>query len=684
MALKFYVSLILLLFFIYSPRGYAQTEVSDDCVNATAITSVNNYCSDDGAFTNGSATTGDPAKPQPWPDVGRDVWFKFTAVALDINITISGNTNGMGGTLTNPLVQLYSGDCVTFNEIFSSVLTNGNVSTLYKGGLAIGTVYYIRVSAKNNNTGTFKICVNNYNPILKPGQDCSTASFLCNKDSFTQTNVVGAGANNREAAGTCLDPRPQEPSESNCAWYKWTAANTGTLTFTITPTVSNDDIDWVLYDLGVGGDCNKISAANAIRCAAGSGVTCTPFYNQTGMAVGPTDLREEPGCIPGQDGFVQYITMQQNHNYALLVNNFSSGNNGFTIEFGGTGLFQGPTASINAVALDPPCGNSQRYNFTANVKDAINYKWTFGEGASPAEASTLGPHTIIYTTPGVKTAVLQVEGDKGCNVVAYQTFTVGLKPELPVIISQNAAICDRDTIKLEAQDIVGATYSWTGPNGFTSNLRNPRIVSQGTRSLGTYELKIAKFGCESEASTVVIDHIIPTPVASFTTDPVMPAKLFPPYTVKFNNTSINADSFLWDFGDGTTSTEINPEHVYEKDGVYKIKLIATNQQSCHNTVIEGTLTISSESEIFTPNVITPNNDGLNDTFAVTVTHIKTFKITVFDRWGAKLFESNNIDNRWNGTCNNEPVPPATYYYVIDGLNENNRAVKKAGDITVIY
>ncbi|MCO4292095.1 gliding motility-associated C-terminal domain-containing protein [Solitalea sp. MAHUQ-68] len=115
-----------------------------------------------------------------------------------------------------------------------------------------------------------------------------------------------------------------------------------------------------------------------------------------------------------------------------------------------------------------------------------------------------------------------------------------------------------------------------------------------------------------------------------------------------------------------------------------MKLIATNQQSCHNTVIEGTLTISSESEIFTPNVITPNNDGLNDTFAVTVTHIKTFKITVFDRWGAKLFESNNIDNRWNGTCNNEPVPPATYYYVIDGLNENNRAVKKAGDITVIY
>ncbi|AFD07984.1 T9SS type B sorting domain-containing protein [Solitalea canadensis] len=684
MALKFYVTLFLVLFLHSFLVCNAQSIPNDECANATPLLNIINYCSADGAFNNANATPSNVPQPQQWPSIGKDVWFKFTAVALDINITVSGDVNGMGGSLIDPLIQLYSGNCTTFNELFSSNLKNGNVSTLYKGGLSIGQVYYIRISAENNNDGTFKLCANNYNPILKAGQDCGSASVLCNKDAFTQTNVVGAGLNNREAAGTCLDPRPNEPSESNAAWYKWTAANSGTLTFTITPTVANDDIDWVLYDFGFTDDCSLVSPANAIRCAAGSGVTCDPFYNKTGMNLNSTDLREEPGCPPGQDGFVKYIDMEEGHIYALLVNNFSSGNNGFTIEFGGTGEFQGPEASIKVTALDPPCGKSQRFKLEADVKNGISYKWTFGEGASIDSSNTIGPHTITYNTAGIKTAVLQVLGEKGCNVIAYQTFTVGLKLPIPKVRTPNKGLCVLDTLRLNADPIPDATYFWTGPNGFTSKLRSPRLIVRGPQTLGEYVLRVTRYGCVSDPVSLVFDELITTPQAAFTTDPIMPVKLFPPYTVKFTNLSQNADSYIWDFGDGSTSTEINPQHVYEKDGVYNITLTAFNQKSCKNTIIQGTITISSESEIFAPNVITPNGDGLNDSFQVIISYLKTYKISVFDRWGAKIFESINIDDRWNGTCNNKPVPPATYYYVIDGFNLSDKPVQKAGAITVIY
>ncbi|WP_443944460.1 hypothetical protein ACJVDH_16260 [Pedobacter sp. AW1-32] len=60
------------------------------------------------------------------------------------------------------------------------------------------------MSAANDATGTFKVCVDNYFPPIRAGQDCSTASILCSKETFTQSNVTGTGLNNQESAGTCL------------------------------------------------------------------------------------------------------------------------------------------------------------------------------------------------------------------------------------------------------------------------------------------------------------------------------------------------------------------------------------------------------------------------------------------------------------------------------------------------
>ncbi len=847
------------MFFLFAASVKAQVPANDNCSGAIVLTDVTDFCSGNAAYTSVNATASGLSASQSWIAAGNDVWFKFIATAFDVNISVTGNANG-GGTLSYPLVALYTTpDCASFSEMIGSNTSTTTLGTLYKGGLTIGQTYYIRVSGGSNSTGTFKLCINNYYPILKAGQDFSTSSIICDTTAFTQTDVTGAGTNSRESAGTCLDINSGNgPIEANSAWYKWTAANNGTLTFTITPTISNNDIDWVLYDLGTSGAASNVNAANAIRCASGSGINCSPFYNKTGLNLTSTDLTETPGCVPGQDGFVKYVDMVQGHVYALLVNNFTSGSNGFTISFTGngatTGTFLGPTAALN-MQVNNACTAKPSFTFSNKSTNYTSLKWTFGEGASIDSTAGPGPYTVTYSTPGIKTAVLLAYNAQGCVSVAYKTFVVPLKPTPPLLLSAKNSYCLGDnlilrsnattsgttynwigpngftstdsvvtvpitnynqsgvyklvinqngctsdtasitipaigktpvldftittnnlcstkqsftitnnstdyttlnwdfgkdasiipatgngpftvtytsygdkTITLNATGDQGCTavlsktatfpqkpiivyplnklagpycigdtiimstpaqantiYSWTGPNNFTSNQAQIRVPITGTSVAGTYTLVITQGLCSSDpvSTTINASDITAIPVAAFDASPVIPGTGAVPLTVSFTNLSTNADSYLWDFGDGSTSTLKNPQHLYTTKGSFTVKLTATNKGACSNTVSLGKLVLRYDVTIFIPNTFTPNSDAINDDFGVKITNLKDYRIQIFNRYGIQLYEAKDILKRWDGYYNGQPVPVGTYYYVITATTLNDDTLKEAGYVTVL-
>lgn len=811
---------------------------NDSCENASVIVNVSNYCSADKEFSTETSTDG-------------DVWFKFTARAFDLNVSVSGNTDGtgnLGGTMDIPTVELFT--VCNSAQIVTSQVSSDNVTSIYKGGLIIGSIYYIRVSGRTK--GSFKLCINNYTPIFKPGQDCSSASVLCSKETFTQTDVSGGGMNSDEAAGTCLSAFAVN-SEQNSAWYKWTAANSGTLTFVITPT-ANDDIDWVLFDLGTVDDCSAINPGTAIRCNAGRGVDCfgpgQKRYTRTGLDVNSVDLFENGGCMEGQDGFVRFVNMEEGHIYALLVNNFDRGNNGFTIEFGGTGQFLGPKAAIE-MQVQNECTAEQAFSFTSLSTNYKQLKWTFGEGASIDSENSPGPLTVRYSSPGIKTVVLQAFGDKICSVVATQTFTVGLKPDPPVISASKTVFCLNETISLTTPALAEATYSWTGPNNFKSDKQSVNISVTDNSVTGIYSLAITLNGCTSdvssftvppvsptpemqleiienkpcsseqnytitypgrnyvslkadlgqgaiissgsgngpyevnynspgqrtvtitatgsggcvvtitkiidvpeipaqpiiefnkttfcvndtirlstaakantsyswsgpnnfsssggvvsipvssinvageykltatlgrcsiEANSFIISDIIDNPVAAFTSEPGIPARLTGPVSVGFSNQSTGADSYRWDFGDGTTSAEANPVHEYTAYGRFDIKLTATRRNACSTSIMRGQLFISADNKIFIPNTFTPNADLVNDEFVVNISNINSYRIQIFNRYGSPLFQTNDIFDHWKGIYNNKPLPVGTYYYVIDAVSVSGELIKRSGAISII-
>lgn len=850
-----YIILFLFLF-VAVPAVYAQP--ANDSYDKAIPLSDPSKCSADAAYSNINAVDeGIFGTADQWPAgiTGRDVWFKFTASAYDLNITVTGNSTGggtTGGTLQNPLIALYTidvnGTSISFSNQVGSLSAGQSISTYYKGALIVGKIYYIRISAGNNNTGTFKLCIDNYFGQLKAGQDLNTASILCDKRTFTESNVSGAGTNNTESAGSCLG------RESNSVWYTWTAATDGPLTMDITPTVNTDDIDWVLYDLGTSGNINN---KTLLRCAAGHGVNnagCPndPKYFKTGMNMTSTDVAEQSGCGPGgQDGYLRFLDMEKGHTYALLVDNFSNGNNGFKIEFGGVGEFVGPTAKI-VLAKNQPCTIDQ--NFTFNNTGSTGYtrlEWTFGEDASPATANTPGPHTIRYSTPGFKTAVLQVFNDDECSVGITESFLVGIKPDLPVInglkprycIGENISLstpsqtdatylwtgpngftsdkpdinipvdndgkegtytltisingctsdpasvtvpaigqtptasfistisnpctiqqtytftnqsgnyqklrwnfgpganvppgsgntnytvsytssglktiileaegssgciatfsmeinvalspnppvitsnkpdfCLNDTIKLSTPAQADVIYNWTGPNNFTSNQRAPQIPVNSPGVSGTYSVTISRGNCITQPVSVIIPAIYKNPIAAFRAEPGIPSKLSVPIRVRFFNESKDADAYLWDFGDGETSTDDNPEHTYLNAGDFDVTLTVFKSSVCSASVVKGKFIISPDNILFIPNTFTPNNDGVNEEFVVSMTNIKIYRIQIFNRYGVSMFISQDLFDNWKGTYNNEPVPAGTYYYLIDAIDFNDNILKKSGSVTII-
>lgn len=845
--MRYSLILFLLVILNLSAFGKFTPPINDELINAINITNTSAYCSGDAEFNNLEATASNYNKSLNWSAVGKDVWYKFTASKFDVNISVSGKIDANStNTLLGPLVALYSYDPASNSiaEQPGTQATSNNVISLYKGALTVGQVYYIRVSAANDATGTFKLCIDNYFPPIQPGQDCGTFSVLCTKETFTQLNVTGSGANNHESAGTCLG------TESNSAWYMFKASVPGDFTFVITPTVTTNDIDWVFYDLGLNGDCSKINAANVIRCASGSGVTCSPSYYKTGLSMTETDLTEALGCPAGQNGFVKYVELQQDHVYAILIDNFSGGNNGFTLEFGGTADFAGPTAEIDVKKLNP-CTDSQAYTFESKATNFASLKWSFGEGASLASATTAGPFTVTYNTPGEKIVVLEAKGTNGCNVVTTQTFIVANTPEKPAITASKVNLCQGDILKLSTPFLNLATYHWSGPNGFISTNQNPEILAIGPEIAGTYKLYVQvgdcvsevnsvdilsvdlkpeamfsievnnrcetnqsfsfintsknytkltwNFGigvksqvainndskiltftdpgpktitltvesnngctstftkdilvelkpekpeisinqasfcltdiiklsipaqegitytwsgpnnysattnaieipvtdfnvageyqvvltsgtCSAEPATIVVPAIARIPIAKFYTEPTFNIKFSAPVPITFTNTSLYGDFYEWNFGDGFTSTEQSPTHIYQTDGVFRITLTAFSKNGCSNSITQGDLIIKKNASTFVPNAFSPNGDGINDELLVGVTNLKKYSIQIFNRLGSRVFFTDNIFENWNGTFKGNDLPVGVYYYIILGTNLSNNNVKYSGSVTLL-
>ena len=151
-----------------------------------------------------------------------------------------------------------------------------------------------------------------------------------------------------------------------------------------------------------------------------------------------------------------------------------------------------------------------------------------------------------------------------------------------------------------------------------------------------------------------------------------------------NNSSNGAVSYLWDLGDGSTSTNINPSITYNAEDSYTICLIAYTATNCSDTTCKTVEIIEEvESVIGIPTAFSPNNDTHNDVLYVRGSGIQSFTLMIYNRYGEKVFESNDLSIGWNGNHKGKPQNTGVFAYYLEYEYINGEKGSLKGNITLV-
>lgn len=219
--------------------------------------------------------------------------------------------------------------------------------------------------------------------------------------------------------------------------------------------------------------------------------------------------------------------------------------------------------------------------FTDESVDAISYEWFFGTGAFSAEQDP----TYSYSDIGTYDVTHVVTDVNGC------TDTI-VEPQLVTVIGsivnfEVGPTVGCDSLAVQFNDLTTPPNSvtdwlWDFGDGETSTEENPIHIYQNA---GIYDVSLTITDLGGCVSTITIDDAvtyIPYPDPLFEVDTTVGC-MGQPFTFT-NNSTGNAVSYLWNFGDGTTSTDESPVHIYNTEGTYSVTLTAFNSNGCDSSL----------------------------------------------------------------------------------------------------
>ena len=119
---------------------------------------------------------------------------------------------------------------------------------------------------------------------------------------------------------------------------------------------------------------------------------------------------------------------------------------------------------------------------------------------------------------------------------------------------------------------------------------------------------------------------------------------------------------------------------------YTLTVVNDSMQSCgcDGSTNSSTVTVNvCPVNLYVPNAFSPNNDGYNDVLLVRGNFIQTFYMAIYDRWGNKVFESNNINEGWDGKYKGQPENTGTYVYYLKGTYDDGTGFEKKGNVAIV-
>ena len=227
--------------------------------------------------------------------------------------------------------------------------------------------------------------------------------------------------------------------------------------------------------------------------------------------------------------------------------------------------------------------------FTSSISGLTSYSWDFN--GDNIEDSDLENPEFQFSAPGDYTVRLDVTSSGGCNNFYEEVITIYADPPVPVFNFSASTFCIDSEITFENttnesgfEDVISYEWDFDGEATITTKNASHSFSSSGMK---TVTLKAIIPGCENSYEEEV--DILVGPTAGFSSSSVCESG-----GTKFTNLSANASSYLWDFGDGTSSTDTDPIHIYPLAGTYEVSLESTDVNGCIVEFSQSVVTICAE------------------------------------------------------------------------------------------
>lgn len=369
-------------------------------------------------------------------------------------------------------------------------------------------------------------------------------------------------------------------------------------------------------------------------------------------------------------------------------------------------------------------------NSTALVGNIVGYRWDFGDASATDDTSWLANPRFAFQAPGSYNARLVVITDMAETDTTYRTINVFNNPSVGFIeqifcypnsctFSDTSTVASPDIIASRLWEIDGSTYTlpnvahnFPATGTYTAKLtvttRNGCVdsLSKTFDQLDSVKISITPVGpvsiCAGDSVTLTAN----TGLTSYSwntggTTNAIQAKTSGKYTVIGYNSNYcfgidsvrvniaaqpvanaGADVFI-EYGTSTTLQGSGggtyswdpPGRLNRSDTATPVAtplttttyvLTVTNSTGCTDTdtVI---ISVGPPKYIEVPNLLSPNGDMFNDVWDLSeIPDIENNKVTVINRWGKVVFESDNYQHDWDGTYEGQPLPDGTYLYIIEG------------------
>jgi gliding motility-associated-like protein len=295
--------------------------------------------------------------------------------------------------------------------------------------------------------------------------------------------------------------------------------------------------------------------------------------------------------------------------------------------------------------------------------NAITYVWT------ASDSSKLPDKALVIVVPTTNTTYTVTGSTTYCKDTAIAKIVVDMPP---IVTVNNETICEGEAILLTAS---GAnTYLWS--TGAKTN-----AISVAPKITSNYIVTGIKDNCFQKVSATVT--VNKKPNVLFTASPKELSEYEP--TVTLTNESDGGKlSYTWEFDDGASSTLKNAKYTYTEAKQYRICLTAVDSATnCADTLCKS-IVYKPQISLYVPNAFTPDADDLNEVFKAKGMNMLDFTMLIFDRWGNKIFESNDMEKGWDGTVNGKgPAPEGIYVWKINCRDVLKKQHQYIGQVTLV-